>query len=56
MSLFQPEKRMLKLGLIVGTAAVLLIAYLFLTSTAKEPDEEGQCEILPMNHLASLLC
>ena len=39
MSLFQPEKRVLKLGLIVGTAAVLVIAYLFLTSTAKEPDD-----------------
>jgi len=39
MSLFQPEKRVLKLGLIVVTAAVLVIAYLFLTSTAKEPDD-----------------
>lgn len=37
MSLFQPEKRVLTLGLMVGTAAVLVIAYLFLTSTAKEP-------------------
>ena len=35
MSLFQPEKRVLKLGLMVGTVAVLVIAYLFLTSTAK---------------------
>ncbi len=37
MSLFEPEKKVLKLVLIVGIAAVLVMAYLFLTSTAKEP-------------------
>ena len=37
MAIFQEEKRMLKLGLMVVTGAVLVIAYLFLTSTPKEP-------------------
>ena len=37
MSLFQPEKRALKVGLIVGIGTVLLIGYLLLSTTAKEP-------------------
>ncbi len=37
MSLFQPEKKALKVGLIVGIGAVLLIGYLLLSTTAKEP-------------------
>jgi hypothetical protein len=37
MSLFQEEKRLLKFGLIVATVAVLVIGYLVLSSTQKEP-------------------
>jgi hypothetical protein len=37
MSLFQPEKRALTLGLVVGAVAVLAIGYLLFGSTAREP-------------------
>ncbi len=37
MSLFQPEKRVLKVGLIVAAAAVLALTYLVLSDSRKEP-------------------
>jgi hypothetical protein len=39
MSLFQPEKRLLKLGLMVLVIAVLGIAYLVISGTQKEPTD-----------------
>jgi hypothetical protein len=39
MSLFQPEKRLLKLASIVGVIAVVAVAYLFLSNTPKEPSD-----------------
>ena len=37
MSLFQPEKRVLKVGLIVAAAAVLALTYLVMPDSRKEP-------------------
>jgi hypothetical protein len=41
MSLFQPEKRLLKLGLMVATVAVLVISYLVFSGAQKEPSDFG---------------
>jgi hypothetical protein len=39
MSLFQPEKRVLKVGLVVAAAAVLVLTYLVMSDSPKEPSD-----------------